>query len=137
MGLPLQTPFWLRIYGSTLDICLDIWACIANAGIHDSFGIVQLLLTMREKRKYCKVSRKWVETRRWESVCFPLVSQGMLTEEGGVFPVLECAIVLFVSLLDISFHHLSLIIQLHPAIMNAKNQNFGLCSLIFTMGCSL
>jgi len=53
MGLSLETPFWLRIYGSTLDIyldiCLSIWEHIANAGIHDSFGMVQLSSKPGEK----------------------------------------------------------------------------------------
>ena len=48
---------------------------IENAGMRDSFGIAQLSGKPGEERKYCKISRKELEARRWESVCFPLVSR--------------------------------------------------------------
>ena len=47
-----------------------------------SLGIIQLSGKPGEKRKYSKVSRKELEDRRRESVCFPLVSGGVLTGEG-------------------------------------------------------
>jgi len=37
---------------------LDVRESIANAGIGDSFGIVQLSGKLGEKRKHCKVSVK-------------------------------------------------------------------------------
>jgi len=43
---------------------------IANAGMRDSFGIAQLSGKPGEKRKYCRISRKELEVRRWESTCF-------------------------------------------------------------------
>jgi len=50
--------------------------------MRDSFGILQFSGKPGEKRKRRKASRNGLEARRWESVCFPLVSRGMLTEEG-------------------------------------------------------
>jgi len=44
-----------------------------NVGMCDSFGIVQLSGKPGEKWKYCKISRKKLEARRWESVSFPLL----------------------------------------------------------------
>ena len=55
---------------------------IVNAGMSDSFGIVQLVGKPGEKGKYCKVSRKELEARRQENVYFPFVSPGVLTGEG-------------------------------------------------------
>ena len=43
-----------------------------NAGMRDSFGIVQLLGKPGGKRKHCKASVKELEARGWESVCFSL-----------------------------------------------------------------
>ena len=56
-------------------VCLDVRENIANAGMRDSFGIVQLSGKPGEKRKYYKVSRKGLEARREEGVCFPFVSR--------------------------------------------------------------
>jgi len=42
---------------------------ITNAGMGDSFGMVQISGKPGENRKYCKISRKELEVRRWESVC--------------------------------------------------------------------
>ena len=61
---------------------LQFWALaphvresIANAGMRDSFGIVQLSgkpgEKPGEKRKHCKAWVKELEARRWESVYFP------------------------------------------------------------------
>jgi len=80
MGLSLETRFGFRYI---VRLWTFVWTFgnehIANSEINH--GIVQLLLQIGEEWKSCKVSRKWLETRRWESVCFPLVSQGTLTEE--------------------------------------------------------
>ena len=47
---------------------------IANAGMRDSLGIVQLSgkpgEKPGEKRKHCKASVRELKARRWESVCF-------------------------------------------------------------------
>lgn len=69
--------FWLRVYVSALSV-----ERIANARMSDSFGIVQLVGKPGEKGKYCKVSRKELEARRQENVCFPFASPGVLTGEG-------------------------------------------------------
>jgi len=61
---------------------LDVRESTAKAGMRDSFGIMQLSGKPGEKWKYCKVSRKELAARRRESVCFPLVSPGVLTGEG-------------------------------------------------------
>jgi len=59
--------------------CLNVSESIANAGMRNGFGIMQLLGKPGEKRKHCKVSVKGLGARRQESVCFPLVSQGIPT----------------------------------------------------------
>ena len=53
-----------------------------NAGIRDSFGIVQLSGKPGEKRRYRKINRRELEARRWESVGFPSSRPGVLTGEG-------------------------------------------------------
>jgi len=58
---------WLRLR----VFCLNVRESIANAGMRDSFEIMQLSGKPGEKRKYCKITRKELEARRWESVCFP------------------------------------------------------------------
>jgi len=58
---------WLRLWA----FGLYVRESIANAGMRDSFGIVQLSGKPGEKRKHCKISRTELEARRWESVCFP------------------------------------------------------------------
>jgi len=56
---------------------------IANAGIRDSFGIVQLSGKTGEKRKHCKVSRKELEARRWE--CYiSFISPAVMMKAGMV-----------------------------------------------------
>jgi len=75
MNLSSETRFgfgytvWLSAFG------LYIRESIANAGIHDSFGIVQLSGKPGERRKYGKISRKVLEARRWEVFVFLLVSR--------------------------------------------------------------
>jgi len=70
MGLSSETLFgfgytvWLWALG------LYVRESIANAGMRDSFGIVQLSGKPGEKGKYCKISRKALEAQRWQSVCF-------------------------------------------------------------------
>ena len=44
---------------------------IANAGMPDSFVIVQLSGKLGENQKRCEASVKELEARRWESDCFP------------------------------------------------------------------
>jgi len=81
-GLSLETRFG---FGYTVRIWvfgLYVRESIANAGIRDSFGIVQLSGKPGEKRKYCEISRKELEARRWEIV-FPFSWPGVLTGEGG------------------------------------------------------
>jgi len=71
MGLPSKTRFG---FGYMVRLCafgLYVRGSIANAGMRDSFGIVQLSGKPGEKRKYCKISRKELEARGWESVCLP------------------------------------------------------------------
>jgi len=51
-------------------VCLEVRESHANRGVRDSFGIAQLSRRLGEKRKYCKVSLKELEARKWESVCF-------------------------------------------------------------------
>ena len=69
---------WLLVYGSAPGVCLGIRESIANAGMRNSFGVVQLSGKLGEKRKYCRVGQKELEDQRRESVCFPLVSLGVL-----------------------------------------------------------
>jgi len=78
-GFVFGESFWLRACVSASGMFVG---SIANAGMPDSFGIVQLSGKPGEKRKYCKVSRKEPEVRRRESVCFPVVSLGVLMGEG-------------------------------------------------------
>ena len=64
MGLSLETRFG---FGNTVRLWafgLYVRESIANAGMRDSFGIVQLWGKPGEKRKYCKISRKEPEARR-------------------------------------------------------------------------
>ena len=51
-----QVGFWYT--GWLWGFDLYIWESIVNAGMRDSFGIVQLSGKLGEKRKYCKISRK-------------------------------------------------------------------------------
>jgi len=67
MGLPWVTRFG---FGYTVWLCafgLYVLERIADAGIHDSFGIVQLSGKSGEKLKYCKRPR----SPEVGSVCFP------------------------------------------------------------------
>jgi len=72
--LRIQAWVWLRVYSSALGVWF-VRENIANAGMRDSFGMVQLSgkpgERPGERRKYCKVNRKELEARRWESVYFP------------------------------------------------------------------
>ena len=68
---------WLRICAEDSGICLRLWAfglyvreSIANAGMLDSFGIVQLLGKPGEKGKHCRASVKELKARRWEKCLF-------------------------------------------------------------------
>jgi len=56
---------WLRLWA----FGLYVRESIANAGMRDSFGIVQLSGKPGGKRKHCKASVKKLEARRWETVC--------------------------------------------------------------------
>jgi len=53
-----------------------------NAGMRDSFAIVQLSGKPGAMRKYCKVSRKALGAQGWKNVCFPLVGPVVLMREG-------------------------------------------------------
>jgi len=81
MGLSPETRFgfgytvWLR--ASFLDV-----REIANAGMRDSFGIVQLSGKPGEERKHCKVSVKELEAEGCSEVFISFVSQRVLTAEG-------------------------------------------------------
>jgi len=71
MGLSSETRFGFGYKVRLWAFGLYIRETIANAGMCDSFGVVQLSGKPGEKRKYCKISRKEPKARRWESVCFP------------------------------------------------------------------
>ena len=79
MGLSSETRFgfWYRI--RLRAFCLDVRESIANAGMRNSFRIVQLSGKPGEKRKYYKVNRKELEAWRREGVCF---SQGVMMKDG-------------------------------------------------------
>ena len=79
---------WLRICAEDPGIWPRLWAIglyvresIANAGMRDSFGIVQFSGKPGEKpgeqRKHCEAS-----VRGGKSVCFPFSQLGVLTREG-------------------------------------------------------
>jgi len=71
MGLSSGTRF---SFGCTVRLpvfCLDVRESIANAGMCDRFGIMQLSGKPGEKRKHCKVSWKGLEAQWRKSVCFP------------------------------------------------------------------
>jgi len=71
MGLSSKTRFG---FGYTVRLWvfgLYVRESIANKGMRDSFWIVQLSGKPGEKLKYCKINRKELEARRWESYCFP------------------------------------------------------------------
>jgi len=70
MGLSSETRFGFGYTVRLWAFGLYVRESIANAGMRDSFGILQLSGKSEEKRKYCKISRKELEARRWESVCF-------------------------------------------------------------------
>jgi len=63
---------WLRVCGSASGVCLDVRESIANAGMCNSFEIVQLSRKPGRQQKHCKVRVKELETRRQQSVCFLL-----------------------------------------------------------------
>jgi len=71
MGLSSETRFGFRYTVRLWAFGLHVRKSIANAGMRDSFGIVRLSEKPGEKRKYCEISRKELEARVWESVCFP------------------------------------------------------------------
>jgi len=60
IGYALRIRTWvcLRRLGLASGVCLDVREFIANAGMRNSFGIVQLSGKMGEKQKLCKVSWK-------------------------------------------------------------------------------
>jgi len=68
---------WLRICAEDPGIWPRLWAIglyvresIANAGMRDSSGIVQLSGKPGEKRKYYKASVRGLEARRLEKCLF-------------------------------------------------------------------
>ena len=66
---------WLRVYGSASGVGLDLRESIANAGMCDSFRIVQLSGKLGGEWKYCKVSRKELEVRRGKVFVFLLLAR--------------------------------------------------------------
>ena len=70
MGLSSETRFGFGYTVRLWTFELYVRESIANAGMRDSFGIVQLSGEPGEKRKYCRISRKELEARGWEGVCF-------------------------------------------------------------------
>jgi len=85
MGLSSEARFGFGYTVRLWAFGLHVRESIVNAGMRDSFGIVQLSEKPGEKRKYCKISRKELEARRWESVCFPFSWPGVLTGEGETY----------------------------------------------------
>jgi len=83
MGLSLETRFGFGYTVRLWAFGLCVRESIANAGMRDSFRIVQLSgkpgEKPGEKRKHCKASVKELEVRRWEGVCFPFSWPGVLT----------------------------------------------------------
>jgi len=71
MGLFSETRFGFGYTVRLWAFGLYFRESIANAGMRDSFGIVQLSGKPGEKRKDCKASVNELEVRRRESVCFP------------------------------------------------------------------
>ena len=79
-GYVLKIQAWVCLWRLTLSVYmvqirafgLCVRESFADAGVHNSFEIVELSRKPGEKRKYCKMSQKELEARRWESVCFPL-----------------------------------------------------------------
>jgi len=71
IGLSSETRFGFGYMVRLWTFGLHVRERIANAGMRDSFGIVQLSGKPAEKRKYCKICQKELEARRWESGCFP------------------------------------------------------------------
>jgi len=75
MGLCLVTRFgfgytvWLWAFG------LYVRGSIANAGMRDSFGIIQLSGKPGEKRKHCKTSVRGLEAGGGKVFVFLLVSR--------------------------------------------------------------
>jgi len=75
MGLSSETRFGFGYTVRLWAFGLYVRESIANAGMRDNFGIVQLSGKPGEKRGYCKISRKELEARRSESIGFLLVSR--------------------------------------------------------------
>jgi len=71
MGLSSKTRFGFGYTVRRWKFVLYVRESIANAGMRDGFGIVQVSGKPREKQKHCKINRKELEARRWESVRFP------------------------------------------------------------------
>jgi len=70
MGLSSGARFGFRHTVWLQESCLNVRETIANVGMRDSFGIVQLSGEPGEKRKYCSISRKELEARSWEVFVF-------------------------------------------------------------------
>jgi len=64
MGLSSETRFGFGYMVQHWAFGLYVRGSIANAGVRDSFWIVQLSGKPGEKRKYCKISWKELEARR-------------------------------------------------------------------------
>jgi len=81
-GFVLGDLFWLGVYVSGSGVCWDVRESIANAGMHDSFRIVQLSGKPGEKRKHCKVGVKELEAGGSSGVFVSIVSPGVIMKEG-------------------------------------------------------
>jgi len=74
MGLSSETRFGFRYTVRVWASSLHVRGSIANAGMRDNFGIVQLSgkpgERPGEKRKHYEASVKELEARRWEKCLF-------------------------------------------------------------------
>jgi len=84
MGLSSETRFGFGYMVQHWAFGLYVRESIANAGVRDSFWTARLPGKPGEKRKYCKISWKELEARRWESDCFPFSFPGVLTGGGEI-----------------------------------------------------
>jgi len=71
MDLSSETRFGFGYTVRLWAFGLHVRKTIAKTGMRDSFGIVRLSGKSGGKLKYCRISRKELEARRWESVYFP------------------------------------------------------------------
>jgi len=85
MGLPPETPAMASGMVRLQASCLDVRESIANAGMCDSFGIVQLSGKPGEMRKHCEVSIIELEAGGCSGVFVSFVTSGVLIAEGETY----------------------------------------------------